>query len=74
MPSFLIDHENGVHARRHFDGDFGQVQVHRLGIADEKDQSRALAFFGADGADDVGRGGALIVRPKALCRVWPSAA
>jgi len=67
MPSCLIHYENGVRARRHLGGDFCQVQVHRLGIADGKDQSRAFAFFGADGAKDVGRGGALIVRGRGPC-------
>ena len=67
MPSCLIDHENSVRARRHFDSDFGQVQVHRLSIADGKDQSRAFAFFGADRAEYVGRGGALIVWGRGPC-------
>ena len=67
MPSRLIDHEHGVCARRHFGGDFGQMQVHRLDIADGKDQSRALALFGADGAEDVSRGGALIIRRRGPC-------
>ncbi len=38
------------------------MQVHRLGIAGRKDQGRALAIFGTDGAEDVGRGGALVTR------------
>ncbi len=41
-------------------GDLREVQVHRLGVAGWQDQGRALAFFRADGAEDVGRGGALI--------------
>jgi hypothetical protein len=36
------------------------MQVHRLGIAGGQDQSRALALFWADGAEDIGRGRALI--------------
>jgi hypothetical protein len=43
------------------------VQVHRLDIADGKDKPCAFAFFGADGAEDVGRGGALIVRGRGPC-------
>ena len=44
-----------------FCGNFGQVEVHCLGIAARHDESCTLAFLGADGAEDVGRGGALIV-------------
>jgi hypothetical protein len=29
----LIDEESGMRARRDLFGDFGQVQVHRLGVA-----------------------------------------
>jgi hypothetical protein len=36
------------------------MQVHRLGVAGGQDQSDALALLGADSAEDVGRGGALI--------------
>jgi hypothetical protein len=38
------------------------VQVHRFGIAEGQDQSRALALFRADGTEDIGRCGALIPR------------
>jgi hypothetical protein len=64
VPPCLVDHEESVRAWSHFGGDFGQVQVHRLDVAEGKDESRALALFGADGAEDVGRGGALIVRGR----------
>ena len=43
-------------------GDLGQMQVHRLGVAERQDQARGLAIFRADRAKDVGGGGALIVR------------
>ena len=43
-------------------GDFREMQVHRLGIAGRQDQGRALALLWADGAEDVGGGGALITR------------
>jgi hypothetical protein len=43
-------------------GDFGQMQVHRFGVAGGQDQSRALSQLRADGSEDVGRGGALIPR------------
>ena len=50
-------------------GDFGQMQVHRFGVAGGQDQSRALSLLRADGSEDVGRGGALIPRSA-----WASAA
>jgi hypothetical protein len=36
------------------------MQGHRLGVAAGQDQARGLALFGADGAEDVGRGRALV--------------
>jgi hypothetical protein len=62
VPSGLIEQQHGMRSGRHRGGDLGQVQTHRLGVAARQDQSRALALLGADGAEDVGRGGALIVR------------
>jgi hypothetical protein len=41
-------------------GDLDEMQVHRLGVAGWQDQGRALAVLRADGAEDIGRGGALI--------------
>ena len=43
-------------------GDLGQMQVHRLGVAERQDQARGLAIFRADRAKDVGGGGALVLR------------
>ena len=60
MPASLIDQENGVGTGRDDRGDLCKVQVHRLGIAGRQDQGRTLAFLWADGAEDVGGGGALI--------------
>ena len=45
------------------------MQVHRLGIAGRQDQASSLSLLRADGAEDVGRGGALIPRSA-----WASAA
>ncbi len=60
MPASLIDQEDGVGAGCDDLGDLREVQVHRLGIAGRQDQGRALALFGANGTEDVGRSGALI--------------
>ena len=62
MPAGLIDEEHGVGARRDGPGNLGEMQVYRLGIASRQDQSRALALLGADRAEDVGGGGALVTR------------
>ena len=40
--------------------DFSQVQVHRLGVACGQDQGCPLALLGADRAEDVRGGGALV--------------
>ena len=42
-------------------GDFSQMQVHRVGVAFWQDERRALAVLGGDRAEDVGRGGALVL-------------
>ena len=60
MPASLIDQEDGVGTGRDNLGDLREVQVHRLGIAGRQDQGRALALLGADRAEDIGGGGALI--------------
>ena len=54
-----------------FDGprDFRQVERHGLGVAAWQHQARALALSGADGAKEIGRARALILR-----RTWPAAA
>lgn len=62
MPPGLIDEEDGVGPWCDRLGDFGQMQVHRFGVAGREDQSRALSLLRADGSEDVGRGGALIPR------------
>ena len=50
-----------MRARRDLGGDLGQMQVHRLGVAPGQDEGRALAVLGADRAEDVGRGGSLVL-------------
>jgi hypothetical protein len=60
MPTGLIDEEHGVGARRDGLCDLGEMQVHRLGAASGQNQGGTFALLWADGAEDVGRGGALI--------------
>ena len=54
-------------ARSDTGGDLFEMQVHRPGVAGGQDKRRALAVFGADGAEDVGRSCALIVRCRGPC-------
>jgi len=46
--------------------DLGQVQVHRPGVAEWQDQCGAPAVRGADGAEDAGRGVALVLGAEGL--------
>lgn len=62
MPSGLIDEEDGMGSWCDRLGDFGQMQVHRFGVAGGQDQSRALALLRADCTEDIGRCGSLILR------------
>ncbi len=68
VPASLVDHQHGMGARRDMPGDFRQMQVHRVGVAFGQDERGALAVLGRDRAEDVGRGGALVLgrrRPRA---------
>jgi hypothetical protein len=47
-------------ARRDLGGDFGEMQVHRFGVASGQDEGRAFAVLWADRAEDISRGGSLI--------------
>jgi len=62
VPAGAVDEESGVRVGRDVLGDLGKQQVHREGVAGGQDERGAFAFFGADGAEDIGRGGALIMR------------
>jgi len=62
VPTGLIEKDHGVAAGSDLPGDFGEMQVHRLGVAGRQDQGGTLAVFRADGAENVGRGGTLVER------------
>ena len=65
----LVHQKHGVFSRRDHAGDFDQVQARRLRIAGGEDEPASLAVPGTDGTENIGGGGALVLR--ALCRVWP---
>ena len=61
MPPCLIEDEHGMGAGRDVEGDLCQMHSHRLAVAPGHDDGGALAFSRADGAEDIGRGRALIL-------------
>jgi len=62
VPSGLVEQQNRMAPWRDIGGDCGEVQVHRRRIAVGQDQPDRLALLWADGAEDVGRGRALVGR------------
>ena len=60
VPTGLIEKDHGVAAGGDLFGDFGEMQVHRFGVAARQDQGSTFSVFRADGAENVGRGGALV--------------
>src|SRR3954454_23252124 len=61
MPARLVNEDEGMRARRDRLRDFVQVQSHARSGAAGQNQARALAFSWADRAEDVGRGGPLVL-------------
>jgi hypothetical protein len=74
MPAGLVDKKGGVRAWRNLGCDFGEVEIHRLRIAAWHDERRALAVLGTDRAEDIGRGGSLVLRGgRARAALGPAA-
>ena len=67
MPPGLIDDDDGMGVGLDGGGDFTQMKVHGGGVALGQHQSRAGAPGRADGAEDIGRAGALIVGCRGAC-------
>jgi PHP family Zn ribbon phosphoesterase len=67
VPTGLIDDQNGVSAGIDGRSDFGQVRIHRLGIAPRQDEADSLALLRTDRAEDIDPFGALIVRCAGPC-------
>jgi hypothetical protein len=61
MPSGLIHEQHRMGIVGNGLRDFGEVQVHRLGVAKGQYKPRALALSGADRSEDIGRGRTLIM-------------
>ncbi len=60
MPARTVDDNDGMGALRHFFGDFCQMKAHGLAIGAGHDQGRARVARGADRAEDIGIGMALV--------------
>ncbi len=61
VPARLIEQQDGMRSGGDVPCNLLEMQVHREGVALGHDQPGALALFWADRAENVGRGGALIV-------------
>ncbi len=71
VPAGPVEQQRGVPSRGDIGRDRCQMEVHRRGVAFGQDEPGSLALLGADGAEDIGRSGALVVggrRPAAAQR------
>jgi len=71
VPAGLVEQQNGMSARCDGVRDLHQVKRHGRRRASGQNQGGPLALGRADGAEDVGRSGALVVRrarPRATAR------
>lgn len=60
MPTGLIEQDHGMRTGCNIPRNLGKVEVHRIGVAFGQDESGSFSVLRRDGAEDVGRGGALI--------------
>lgn len=67
MPTRLVHDEDSAGIVSDVARDLDQVLVHGMGVAPRHDESRSLALFGADGTEDIGRTGSLVVRRGRPC-------
>ncbi len=61
MPGGPIDDQDGMGVRGDGARYLFEMKCHGSAVAERQDQARALAFLRADGPEDIGRAGALIV-------------
>lgn len=62
VPAGLVEQHDGMGAGRDQGADLLEMGLHGRSIAPGHDQTGRLGFLGADGAEDVGGPGALVVR------------
>jgi hypothetical protein len=61
VPASLVEHEHGMRTGRDSLAQLRQLRGHGLRITVREDETRTLAPRGADGAEEIGPGGALVV-------------
>jgi hypothetical protein len=62
VPSRLVHDEDDMRVIDHVSGDFCQVLGHGVGITPGHDQRRRFTELWADGSEDIGRAGSLVMR------------
>ena len=67
MPSSLIEQKNRMSTRLDSSADFGQMGIHRCGVAPRQDETDGFAPLRADCAEDIGRSGTLIAWSDWTC-------
>ena len=60
VPSGPVEDEQGMGARPHLGRDFIKMPLHRFGVAAGQDEGSADTASRTDGAEDIGRFGALV--------------
>ena len=60
----MIHEQHGVGSWLYVERDLLEMQFHGLGVAKWQDETRRLAERGTDRAEDIGRGGSLILQGK----------
>lgn len=62
VPARLIPHQHGMSGGSDLRGDLVEMPLHGLGVTAGQDESGTDTALGANGAEDIGRLGALVVR------------
>ena len=61
MPSGLVEHDEGMGSGFDGEGDLGEMSVECLRVGVGHDETGRFSFHRADGAEDVGRDGSLVL-------------
>ncbi len=63
MPSRLVEDEDGMRVPCDHGADLEEMRLHRPGVAERHDETGAFALGRADRPEEIGPGGALVMRP-----------
>ena len=61
VPAGLVEENDGMAARCHLAGDFGEMEAHGLAVAAGQHEACAFALTWADGTEEIGGLGALVL-------------